>query len=114
MLSSARVPVPDALATFGQGEGPRRRYGRPSARQRRTVASVAMVSAAGWRVERIPLAGADGVQPGHALRVSWRGYWQADCATSAEVATHVDLATLVPDVWTHVRPLVAAGAIARR
>ncbi len=75
---------------------------------------MAMVSAAGWRVERIPLAGADGVHEGHALRVSWRGYWQADCATSAEVAKHVDLATLVPDVWTPVRPVIAAGQVARR
>lgn len=71
-----------------------------------------MVNAAGWRVERIPLTDAAG-NPGQALRVSWRGYWQADCASSAEVAEHVDLATLVPDGWTHVRPVIAAGMIAR-
>ena len=35
------------------------------------------------------------------LRVSWRGYWQADCETSDEVAGYVDISTLVPSV-THL------------
>lgn len=62
-----------------------------------------MVSQAGWRVERVTLTpGDDGVRE-EVFRVSWRGYWQADCTSTAEVARHVDLATLVPTGWGHVR-----------
>jgi hypothetical protein len=63
-----------------------------------------MINAAGWRVELV----AD-----QRLRVTWRGYWQATCSNTAEVAEHVDLATLVPEGWAHVRPLMARGPDAR-
>jgi hypothetical protein len=75
---------------------------------------MAMVSAAGWRVERAVVAGEPGSLPRRVLRVSWRGYWQADCATTAEVAAYVDTATLVPEGWSVMRPVIADGAIARR
>lgn len=75
---------------------------------------MAMVSAAGWRVERAVVAVVPGSLPQRVLRVSWRGYWQADCATTAEVAAYVDTATLVPEGWAAVRPVIASGAVARR
>jgi hypothetical protein len=58
---------------------------------------MAMVSADGWRVERVVRTTAEG-DPVAVLRVSWKGYWQADCATSREVGEYVDLSTLVPSV----------------
>jgi hypothetical protein len=65
-----------------------------------------LMTALGARVERVIIQlGADG-PPDHVLRVSWRGYWQADCSTTEEVARHVELATLVPEGWAHVRPLI--------
>lgn len=73
-----------------------------------------MVSAAGWRVERTVVPGEFDSLPTAVLRVSWRGYWQADCASTAEVATLVDLATLVPDRWTVMRPPIAKDAAARK
>jgi hypothetical protein len=65
-----------------------------------------MINAAGWRVEPVTVHGSAGCPPDHKLRVTWRGYWQADCHNTAEVAEHVDLATLVPEGWAHVRPLI--------
>jgi hypothetical protein len=56
-----------------------------------------MVSAAGWQVERV-VRTVPGRGPSIRLRVSWKGYWQADCETSDEVAEYVDLSTLVPAV----------------
>ena len=56
-----------------------------------------MVSAAGWRVERV-IREVPGRGPSLRLRVSWKGFWQADCETSEEVAEYVDLSTLVPAV----------------
>jgi hypothetical protein len=56
-----------------------------------------MVSASGWRVERV-VRTVPGLGPSMRLRVSWKGYWQADCETSEEVAQYVDLSTLVPAV----------------
>jgi hypothetical protein len=56
-----------------------------------------MVSAAGWRVERV-IREVPGRGPSLRLRVSWKGFWQADCETSEEVAEYVDLRTLVPAV----------------
>jgi hypothetical protein len=55
-----------------------------------------MVNADGWRVEKVISIGG-GQVPVAELRVSWRGYWQADCLTTAEVAEYVDLSTLVPE-----------------
>jgi hypothetical protein len=55
-----------------------------------------MVNASGWRVEKV-MRGVDDRVPAAWLRISWRGYWQADCRTSAEVAEFVDLSTLVPE-----------------
>jgi hypothetical protein len=55
-----------------------------------------MVNADGWRVEKVMRTFGDRV-PVAALRVSWHGYWQADCLTTAEVAEYVDLNTLVPE-----------------
>jgi hypothetical protein len=58
-----------------------------------------MVSQSGWRVERVTVTRRpDGVS-NDVFRVSWKGYWQADCATTGEVADHVDLSTLVPTGW---------------
>ncbi len=56
-----------------------------------------MVSAAGWRVERV-VREVPGRGPSMMLRVSWKGFWQADCETSDDVARYVDLSTLVPAV----------------
>jgi hypothetical protein len=56
-----------------------------------------MVSAAGWQVERV-VREVPGRGPSVRLRVSWKGFWQADCESSDEVATYVDLSTLVPAV----------------
>lgn len=81
---------------------------------RRRVISVAMVSAAGWRVERAFVTGDPSTPRTAVLRVSWRGYWQADCATTSEVEALVDTATLVPEGWSVVRPLIAKGDVARR
>jgi hypothetical protein len=55
-----------------------------------------MVNADGWRVEKVMRTFGDRVRVA-ALRVSWHGYWQADCLTTAEVAEYVDLTTLVPE-----------------
>jgi hypothetical protein len=55
-----------------------------------------MVNADGWRVEKVMRTSGDRV-PVPGLRVSWHGYWQADCRTTAEVAEYVDLTTLVPE-----------------
>jgi hypothetical protein len=44
-----------------------------------------MVSADGWRVEKVIRIGGGRV-PAAGLRISWRGYWQAACFTTAEVA----------------------------
>jgi hypothetical protein len=56
-----------------------------------------MVSAAGWRVERV-VREVPGRGPSMMLRVSWKGFWQADCESSEDVAKFVDLSTLVPAV----------------
>ncbi len=74
---------------------------------------VAMISAEGWRVESFAIRGVDGGPPQRALRVSWRGYWQADCSTTAQVAAYVDPATLVPERGTPVRFLASQGPAAR-
>jgi hypothetical protein len=55
-----------------------------------------MVNANGWRVEKVVRRFGDRV-PVAGLRISWHGYWQADCRTTAEVAEYVDLSTLVPE-----------------
>ncbi len=54
-----------------------------------------MVSASGWRVEKVVRTLPEHL-PEVRLRVSWRGYWQADCATTDEVAKYVELSSLVP------------------
>ena len=69
-----------------------------------------MINAAGWRVERVTVSSVLGSRPEAMLRVSWRGYWQADCVTTDEVATHVELATLVPEGWAHVSALARRGS----
>jgi hypothetical protein len=56
-----------------------------------------MVNANGWRVEKVVRRVGDRI-PLEGLRISWHGYWQADCLTTAEVAEYVDLSTLVPEV----------------
>jgi hypothetical protein len=33
------------------------------------------------------------------LRITWRGYFVADCATAHEVGEHVDLTFLEPVSW---------------
>ena len=48
-----------------------------------------MVSADGWRVERV-VRRMPGREPAMRLRVSWRGYWQADCETSDQVAEYAE------------------------
>jgi hypothetical protein len=53
-----------------------------------------MVSADGYRIEPILAQRSLRRPPRPALRVTWRGYFLADCATVAEVAALVDLATL--------------------
>jgi hypothetical protein len=55
-----------------------------------------MVNANGWRVEKVTRTSGDQIRVA-GLRVSWHGYWQADCLTTAEVAEYVDLTTLVPE-----------------
>ena len=55
-----------------------------------------MVNASGWRVEKVIRTLGDRV-PVAWLRVSWQGFWQADCLTTAGVAEYVDLSTLVPE-----------------
>jgi hypothetical protein len=55
-----------------------------------------MVNADGWRVEKIYRIVGDHV-PVARLRISWHGFWRADCRITAEVSTFVDLSTLVPD-----------------
>jgi hypothetical protein len=55
-----------------------------------------MVNAGGWRVEKVTRTVCDQI-PVASLRISWHGYWQADCRTTAEVAEFVDLSTLVPE-----------------
>ena len=42
-----------------------------------------MVSQAGWRVEQVTVTRRPGEVPAEVFRVSWKGYWQADCATTA-------------------------------
>ena len=55
-----------------------------------------MVNASGWWVEKVIRTLGDRV-PVAWLRVSWQGFWQADCLTTAGVAEYVDLSTLVPE-----------------
>jgi len=62
-----------------------------------------MVNANGWRVENVIRTFGDRV-PVTGLRVSWHGYWQADCLTTAEVAEYVDLTTLVPEARHEYAP----------
>ena len=65
-----------------------------------------MVSASGWRVEKVVRTLSEH-RPEVRLRVSWRGYWQADCATTDEVAEYVELSTLVPSTpYLHERAYV--------
>jgi hypothetical protein len=67
-----------------------------------------MVNAGGWRVEKAIRTFGDRV-PVAWLRISWQGYWQADCLTTAEVAEYVDLSTLVPEApHRYVRAVVKA------
>jgi hypothetical protein len=54
----------------------------------------AMVSADGYRIEPILAQRSLRRPPRPALRVTWRGYFLADCPTVAEVAALVGLATL--------------------
>lgn len=74
-----------------------------------------MVSQDGWRVERIMAPRVPDGMPERLLRLSWCGYWQADCVTTKEVARYVDLTTLVPTGWAGDRspkrnPAAAAEA----
>ena len=55
-----------------------------------------MVNANGWRVEKV-IRTFRGRVPAAVLRISWHGYWQADCLTTAQVAEYVELSTLVPE-----------------
>jgi len=72
-----------------------------------------MVSQSGWRVERVTVTRQpDGVSA-QVFRVSWKGYWQADCATTADVARHVDLSTLVPTGWAPLRTPEYLGEAAK-
>jgi hypothetical protein len=57
----------------------------------------AVISPDGYRVERILMQRSLRRPPRPYLRVTWRGYWIADCRTVAEVARLVDLATLAED-----------------
>jgi hypothetical protein len=59
----------------------------------------AMVSADGYRVEPILVQRSLRKPPRPALRITWRGYYVADCSTVHEVTEHVDLATLEPASW---------------
>jgi hypothetical protein len=58
-----------------------------------------MVSAHGYRVEPILVQRSLRRPPQPALRITWRGYHIADCATVYEVGEHVDLASLEPVSW---------------
>jgi hypothetical protein len=79
-----------------------------------------MVSQAGWRVERVTVTRVPDGVPEQVFRVTWKGYWQADCATTGEVARHVDLSTLVPVGWAgaraaeHASPVEARARLAAR
>ena len=67
-----------------------------------------MVNASGWRVEKV-IRTLRGRVPVAWLRISWQGYWQADCLTTAEVGEYVDLSTLVPEApHQYVRAVVKA------
>jgi hypothetical protein len=57
----------------------------------------AMVTPAGYRVERIVIQRSRRGPPRPYLRVTWRGNWIADCRTVAEVARYVNLATLTEE-----------------
>ena len=59
----------------------------------------AMVSADGYRVEQITVQRSLRRPPRQALRITWRGYYVADCTTVLEAAEHVDLASLEPATW---------------
>jgi hypothetical protein len=54
----------------------------------------AMVSPDGYRVELIEVQRSLSRPPRPRLRVTWRGFWIADCRSVPEVARYVDLATL--------------------
>ena len=54
----------------------------------------AFTSPDGHRVELVLLQRSLRRSPRPSLRVTWRGYFLADCATVAEVAALVDLSTL--------------------
>jgi hypothetical protein len=54
----------------------------------------AMLTPDGYRVERGLLQRSLRRPPRPYLRVTWRGQWIADCASPAQVAAHVDLASL--------------------
>ena len=71
--------------------------GRPLRRSESTRCR-AMVSADGYRVESI-LVQRSLRRPRAALRITWRGYFVADCATAHEVGEHVDLTLLEPVSW---------------
>lgn len=60
---------------------------------------MAMVNQAGWRVEKVTLQPSPERPFVDRLRVSWRGYWQADCKSTEEVAQYVDIASLTPEGW---------------
>ena len=64
----------------------------------------AMVSADGYRVERILLQRSLRRPPRAYLRVTWRGRWIADCASPAQVAKHVDLASLTDEEYNRSQP----------
>lgn len=51
----------------------------------------------GWPVEQIQAQRSLSKPPVTRLRATWRGYRRPGCATVAEVARHVDLATLAPE-----------------
>lgn len=57
----------------------------------------AMVSPSGHRVEQVLVQRSLSRPPRPMLRVEHGSYYLADCATVAEVARYVDLATLVPE-----------------
>jgi hypothetical protein len=53
-----------------------------------------MVSADGYRIEQISLQRSLRRPAVSYLRVTWRGYFIADCRSPVEVARYVDLCTL--------------------
>jgi hypothetical protein len=57
----------------------------------------AMVTGDEYRVERILLQRSLRRPPRPHLRVTWRGQWIADCATPAQVARYVELASLTDE-----------------